>query len=239
MELVQWLIDNGNTMSELSVYDLYELAPIADIRFANKMPPGFKDEKKDYELGKYGDFFVWNQTIKFAKEKNVPVIFVTDDKKSDWYEKKDWGEFFHSKLYNEFQVRVGNDFLGLDSITFLDMVSDIYGIEKTSATICALEFTADKYIDSLVEESIIYDNLDELLYSSEKFVDMDSLSASATEGLEISDDIDDAVFVRYETGEFSEVCAIYYLYYRLKVEAISHEYCGRDDDTKEIIASPG
>lgn len=51
MELVQWLIDNGNTMSELSVYDLYELAPIADIRFANKMPPGFKDEKKTMNLG--------------------------------------------------------------------------------------------------------------------------------------------------------------------------------------------
>lgn len=239
MELVQWLIDNGNTMSELSVYDLYELAPIADKRFDNKMPPGFKDEKKDYELGKYGDFFVWDQTIKFAKEKNVPVIFVTDDKKSDWYEKKDGVELFHSKLYDEFQVRVGKDFLGMDSLTFLNIVSDIYGIEKTNATICALEFTADKYIDSLVEESIIYDNLDELLYSSEKFVDMESLSASATEGLEISDDIENAEFIRYEVGEFSDTNAVYYLYYNLKTQAISYEYWGRDDDTKEIITSPG
>lgn len=239
MELVQWLIDNGNVMGELSIYDLYELAPIADKRFANKVPPGFRDEKKDYELGKYGDFFVWDQTIKFAKEKSLPVIFVTDDKKSDWYEKKDGDKCFHSKLYDEFQVRVGNDFLGIDSLTFLDAISEIYGIEKTSATICALEFTADKYIDSLIKDLIIYDNFDELLYSSEKFVDMDSLSASATEGLEISDEIENAKFSHYEIGEFSDVSATYYLHYHLKVKATSYEYWGRDDDTKEIITSPG
>ena len=238
-DLVQWLIDNKHTMGELSIYDQYALAPIADKRFENKMPPGYKDEKKDYELGKYGDFFVWEQTIRFAKQNNLPVIYVTDDKKADWHENQNGTAVFHPKLYDEFNLRVGTEFVGMDSSSFLSIISDIKGIDKNSATVYALEFTADKYIESLVEDSILYDNLDELLYSSEKFVDMDTLSASATEGLEISDELEEADYIDYEMGNFSDISATYYLRYFIKVQATSYEYWGRDDESKEIITSPG
>ena len=55
------------------------------------MPPGFLDlpQKKDQgERYLYGDLIVWKQTIEKAKNSNCEVIFVTDDKKNDWFEPK-------------------------------------------------------------------------------------------------------------------------------------------------------
>jgi hypothetical protein len=55
------------------------------VRYKN-IPPGFKDDHKDDEL-KYGDLVVWKQLIDKAKESNKPLIFVTDDRKDDWWER--------------------------------------------------------------------------------------------------------------------------------------------------------
>lgn len=73
------------------------------IRYKYRIPPGFKDNKKDlnedesshskyasiYYERKYGDLIIWKQIIEHAKENNLTdVIFVTDDNKSDWWLKK-------------------------------------------------------------------------------------------------------------------------------------------------------
>ncbi|MFM6134336.1 MAG: PIN-like domain-containing protein [Sphaerospermopsis kisseleviana] len=34
---------------------------------------------------KYGDFLIWKQIIEYSKSQNKPVIFITDDKKEDWW----------------------------------------------------------------------------------------------------------------------------------------------------------
>lgn len=58
---------------------------LADKRFELQIPPGWKDKtKKNY--GKYGDAIIWFQLLDYAGLHNAnPIIFVTDDKKSDWY----------------------------------------------------------------------------------------------------------------------------------------------------------
>lgn len=56
----------------------------AEERFNNKIPPGYEDNKKPVPE-KYGDFIIWRQLIDYAKSHKKPLIFVTDDKKEDWW----------------------------------------------------------------------------------------------------------------------------------------------------------
>ncbi len=55
-------------------------------RYSKKIPPGFKDAgKPEYLKNGYGDFIIWKQIQKFAKEKKSPIIFITNDVKEDWW----------------------------------------------------------------------------------------------------------------------------------------------------------
>lgn len=47
-------------------------------RFKEKIPPGFKDDKK--ENNKYGDLIIWLQMCELKED----IIFITFDNKSDW-----------------------------------------------------------------------------------------------------------------------------------------------------------
>ncbi|BBB68271.1 hypothetical protein UNDYM_4018 [Undibacterium sp. YM2] len=75
------------------------LFKIADTRFDQNIPPGYKDTKKDKDgevyfsydglryQKKYGDYIIWSQILshaKFSKEKTV--FLITGDGKSDWWE---------------------------------------------------------------------------------------------------------------------------------------------------------
>jgi hypothetical protein len=55
-------------------------------RYAKKIPPGFEDAKKGADAGdKFGDLIIWKEMIEKAKAEKRPIIFVTDDGKSDWW----------------------------------------------------------------------------------------------------------------------------------------------------------
>jgi predicted nucleic acid-binding protein len=61
-------------------------------RFAQKTPPGYKDENKFKEpkndaekRSNFGDWILWKQLMDFAKVNEKPVIFVTNDTKEDWW----------------------------------------------------------------------------------------------------------------------------------------------------------
>lgn len=55
-------------------------------RYAKKIPPGFEDAKKGGDAGdKFGDLIIWKELIEKAKADKRPIIFVTDDGKSDWW----------------------------------------------------------------------------------------------------------------------------------------------------------
>lgn len=74
---------------EYSDETLKSLFKEGEERFANKIPPGFKDSgKKDdgeKEIRKYGDFIVWKQTMEKSKDSKQAIILVTDDRKEDWW----------------------------------------------------------------------------------------------------------------------------------------------------------
>ncbi|PHO19364.1 hypothetical protein CPU12_00880 [Malaciobacter molluscorum LMG 25693] len=57
-------------------------------RYEYKIPPGYGDfykkEKKGIQI--FGDLIIWKQIIEYSKEKNLPIIFITNDisKDDDW-----------------------------------------------------------------------------------------------------------------------------------------------------------
>ncbi|MEU7901743.1 PIN-like domain-containing protein [Actinoplanes sp. NPDC049118] len=52
-------------------------------RIERKLPPGYRDSKKDEP---HGDYFVWCQTLREAQQRSPHVlVFVTSDTKDDWY----------------------------------------------------------------------------------------------------------------------------------------------------------
>lgn len=55
-----------------------ELEDIAQKRFENKIPPGYKDNKK--EENNSGDYIIWHYILHM----NNDVIFISNDKKPDW-----------------------------------------------------------------------------------------------------------------------------------------------------------
>lgn len=48
-----------------------------------KIPPGYKDSEKD-DTG-VGDFLIWKSILQLGKEQQKDIIFITGEKKSDWF----------------------------------------------------------------------------------------------------------------------------------------------------------
>jgi len=78
----------GKTGTPFDDDKIKEIIEIGEKRYEAKIPPGYKDSNKDSTedpTRKYGDLLVWFQTLEYAKEHNCSVVFITDDKKEDWW----------------------------------------------------------------------------------------------------------------------------------------------------------
>lgn len=62
------------------------LQEFVEHRLPLQIPPGYEDRRKE-GVGIAGDFLIWCEILDHAaKHSGTPVLFVTDDTKSDWYE---------------------------------------------------------------------------------------------------------------------------------------------------------
>lgn len=88
------VLEKINKLFKGNVGSNYEEAMLTSIRcegkerYDKKIPPGFKDHKKD-EDKKYGDLTLWYQIIDQAKLTNKPIILISGDIKEDWWLEKD------------------------------------------------------------------------------------------------------------------------------------------------------
>jgi len=122
-------------------------------RYDNKIPPGFKDSKKENNE-QYGDLILWCQIVSHAKSTNKPIILITDDSKDDWWRKSN-GKINgpHPELINEMLSITGQHFY-------------IYQTEKF------LEF-ANEYIQSSIKQETI----DEVREIKDFIKDLEALKA--------------------------------------------------------------
>ncbi|MGG3131327.1 PIN-like domain-containing protein [Bacillus pumilus] len=103
----------------------------ADDRFSKNIPPGYKDVKgkkgiKFYNgvqvQNKYGDYILWRQVLDYAKKNESNVIFLTDEKKEDWwYEAKGRTIGPRIELLNEFSFHSKKSFYMFSSIGFIEI----------------------------------------------------------------------------------------------------------------------
>ncbi|BEP60021.1 hypothetical protein GmRootV213_05750 [Variovorax sp. V213] len=95
-------------------------------RYARKIPPGYKDAKKDAgEFDKYGDLIIWKDVIEKSKAEKRPVIFISDDAKEDWW----WihrGRKLGARpdLLEEFREATGQDFHIYEFTQFLRIAAE-------------------------------------------------------------------------------------------------------------------
>ena len=113
------LFDNslGEPFSEKELHALYAQA---EERINQKIPPGFKDDKKVDE-GMYGDFLLWEQILRYGEKNDKPIILITSERKEDWWEKIS-GEFIglRPELKKEAWQRLRKPILVYQTDRFLD-----------------------------------------------------------------------------------------------------------------------
>jgi len=195
----------------------------------------FKDAKNKDGVRKYGDLIIWKEILRFAYENRKNIIFVTDDVKSDWWETADERRTFHSSLIDEFS-KTGQKIIAYESQSFYSLLSSEYGIVPTDAVEIALKMTDEDYCHKI--ESVVFNYIiDDLAYSGCDYIDTESAHIG-TEGFDEMEIIEWS----YESAERvsrDDEIVTYEFKYRVKTEATSYDYWGRDDDTKEPILSYG
>ena len=83
-EVFRRLLDlfDGKVGKPFSVEEKLNIEQEGEKRYASKIPPGYRDNKKT--ANRFGDLFVWKEIIGYSKLKEVDIIFVTHDQKEDW-----------------------------------------------------------------------------------------------------------------------------------------------------------
>jgi hypothetical protein len=89
-----------------------QICKTGESRYQKKIPPGFKDKE-------YGDLIIWFQIIDKAKETKKPIIFITDDKKEDWWLKYEGKKKPRPELINEIYSEAGIKFYMYQSDRFM------------------------------------------------------------------------------------------------------------------------
>ncbi|MDO6786044.1 PIN domain-containing protein [Cobetia marina] len=136
-------------------------------RYKNQIPPGYKDASKQAKEGtpddlkrKFGDLIIWKEIIQHSSSIDKGIIFVTDDRKEDWW------EIFNGKtigprpeLIKEFEKNTGNRIHIYKSDRFLELARKNLGQQVSTSIV-------DEIRDSNSHEANKhhYINIDDLSY---------------------------------------------------------------------------
>lgn len=78
----------GKTGKPFDKKTLDALVVEGEARYKSEIPPGYRDSKKDITddpYRRFGDLIVWKQLLQQAQAEQRSVVFITDDKKDDWW----------------------------------------------------------------------------------------------------------------------------------------------------------
>lgn len=234
MEIVSGLDDRDQVMPSPSQEDIYKWCEEGEDRYKRKMPPGFEDAKNKDGVRKYSDFILWKEVLRCASANKKDIIFVTDDVKADWWETISGSRQFYPRLIEEFS-KTGMQIFPFVSYDFYKEVSSAFAIERPDAVDIALKMTDEEYCYSISErvlDSVTWD----LMYNGTDYVD-----GNAHIGSEGIDELNIAgsEFLGAERISREDGIITYLFRFRVTLEGTSYDYWGRDEDTKEIVTSPG
>lgn len=107
--------------------------PVWEYRYQNKIPPGFKDKKK--ESNKQGDLTLWFEILEYCKknDRNISIL-ITNDNKLDWcskyqLENKETLVDAHPYLKHEFENEIENGEFYIMNLE--DLINLLFSIKTT------------------------------------------------------------------------------------------------------------
>ena len=122
---------SGRIGEPFSEEEVAKLCKEGGERFKRKLPPGYKDASKDDEVGderRFGDLILWKQIIHKAKGSKCGVVFVTDDRKEDWWHIFKGNTFGpRPELVKEFLAESGQNILMYQPYRFLEASTQYLG----------------------------------------------------------------------------------------------------------------
>lgn len=142
---------DGKVMSSFTKEDLQQIQEEGARRYEQKIPPGWKDNTKGENA--YGDLINWKEILRYAKQQQKSIVFVTNDQKEDWICKYD-GKIVcpHYELLREFYQEVGNNQLIFHIYTLDRFLDFVHEQDKDSIS----EGTIEQVRDLLNGNSIMF-----------------------------------------------------------------------------------
>lgn len=235
LKIYNHLARNNRILIPFTQNELYWLCAEGKKRFKQKMPPGYMDNNKD-GLGKYSDFIWWKEVLRYVEREHCDLFLITDDVKADWWSKDSNGEYsFREELIKEFE-KTGQHIYPYTSQEFFELVGKEYVISQPDIVQYALELTDESYCERIADKA--FDKIaDELINNCAKYIASDTYDIGTIEVDEY-----ELVSYQYESGKqiLRDQEDVYYsLEFTVTLSGFSYEYWGRDEDTKEVITSPG
>lgn len=160
---------DGKVGADFSEKELEMLYKDGEKRYANKVPPGYCDEKNKKDNGKrslYGDLIVWKQTLEYCKEQKRNAIFITDDYKTDWWDKVEGKHSPRKELIKEFADYTEQGVIIYDSSRFLDYAKRNKELIISAKTIKEVEKVKNDNIQWYVENFMPNLRLDDYVKNS-------------------------------------------------------------------------
>ncbi|MBK5211600.1 MAG: DUF4935 domain-containing protein [Coriobacteriia bacterium] len=130
----------GEKYSKAQLSEIYDEG--AD-RYPRFIPPGFEDSSKkispnncDFDSPSlYGDFVIWKELLRYGRENNRSIIFVSNDRKDDWVwaesGKKESLQSTHPYLRMEFHTETKQHLFACSSTECLRNFENRYAIKPT------------------------------------------------------------------------------------------------------------
>jgi len=172
---------------EFSKEDLLKIYKEGEARYSNEIPPGYKDLANKQKKGQrhiYGDLIIWKELLNYTKNKKQPLIFITDDRKEDWWTiQKGKTVRPREELIKEFFDITGIRILIYNADNFLSFAKDKGLLPKLK------DETIEEVKDIRVSDEKYYTNLSDILstqtLASKNISDL--LNAHAYNPISISD----------------------------------------------------
>lgn len=237
-QIISKIMDKKNLLEAFTLDEIYLLCDEGENRYKKNIPPGYKDGVNKSGVQAYGDLLIWKEVMRYCKEKQMNLIFVTDDVKEDWFELRNTERVgFRKELTNEFKTQTSKEVIGVTSNEFFIALAEFYNQEIPTTAEWALSYDIENYIEQIIDWGIVDDIVEELIMSGSRFVAISTLSGYDGSAFEIQDELIKNELVSFEFEGYYDEFAEYLLKFNIEIEAISQQYWGRDEDTKEVILS--
>lgn len=147
-----------SNLEKISQNDLFNIYKDGDLRYKYKIPPGYMDDPKNNSNSQkdgveiFGDLVMWNEIMKYGRDINNPIIFVTSDTKEDWFRlKKKKPVAPREELLKEYSEQTdGNQICIITSEKFVEYIGDVLQIDN--ARVLA-EMQKDEFVDIAISDN--------------------------------------------------------------------------------------